>query len=296
LPVDAIVRAGGDPRRRDPPRCAYVTTILGIDAAWTAGQPSGVALVRRVGSTVSCLCVAPSYRAFVAAAAGVTVNWRERPAGSLPDAAQLLAAARAMAGAEVDVVAIDMPVSTVPLLARRAAETEVSRRFGSRGCSTHSPLPGRPGALGANLTNGFVRRGYAVATTADPGVMPCRLLEVYPHVALLALLRRRYRLPYKAGKSTDYWPRLSHAARVQKLIRRYRRIHDALSAELGPLPLELPAPGSAPTLSQLKRHEDGLDALVCCWIGLLYAAGRAHPLGDATAAVWIPAALLDGPG
>ena len=274
----------------------HVTTILGIDAAWTPTEPSGAALIRCHGAQVACLCVAPSYRSFVAAVGGAPVNWNARPSGSAPDAAALLAAAEAMAGAEVDVVAIDMPVSTVPLVGRRAAETEVSRRFGSRGCSTHSPLPDRPGPLGAALTNGFLRRGYTVATVADHAGTARRLLEVYPHVALLALLRRSYRLPYKAGKSATYWPLLSRSERVQKLLRRYQLIRDALSRELGALPVALPEPGSRPTLSQLKRHEDALDALVCCWIGLLYAAGRASPLGDLTAAVWIPTTLLEPAG
>lgn len=43
--------------------------VLGIDAAWTATQPSGVALVRRdADGKGQCLALAPSYASFLALA------------------------------------------------------------------------------------------------------------------------------------------------------------------------------------------------------------------------------------
>ena len=44
--------------------------VLGIDAAWTAHNPSGVALVHRAAEDWRCLSLAPSYNAFLALAAG----------------------------------------------------------------------------------------------------------------------------------------------------------------------------------------------------------------------------------
>ena len=44
--------------------------VLGIDAAWTAHNPSGVALVQRAEQGWRCLALAPSYDAFLALAAG----------------------------------------------------------------------------------------------------------------------------------------------------------------------------------------------------------------------------------
>jgi predicted RNase H-like nuclease len=55
-----------------------MTTILGIDAAWTAGEPTTL-------------------------------------------------------------VTVDMPVSTSPILGRRATDRAVSRAFGAQWCSAHSP-------------------------------------------------------------------------------------------------------------------------------------------------------------
>jgi len=50
--------------------------ILGIDAAWTEGEPTGVALIQGEGSSWSTAAVAPSYEAFVALSQGVPVNWQ----------------------------------------------------------------------------------------------------------------------------------------------------------------------------------------------------------------------------
>ena len=38
----------------------------------------------------------------------------------------------------------------------------------------------------------------------------------------------------------------------------------------------------------LKRFDDAIHALICCWVGTLYAEGNARPLGDDTAAIWCP--------
>jgi predicted RNase H-like nuclease len=42
------------------------------------------------------------------------------------------------------------------------------------------------------------------------------------------------------------------------------------------------------SLSELKRYEDALDAVVCCWVGMEYIARSARPYGDGLAAIWCP--------
>ena len=37
-----------------------------------------------------------------------------------------------------------------------------------------------------------------------------------------------------------------------------------------------------------KVYEDGLDAVVCAWVGSEYVEARAEPFGDAKAAIWVP--------
>ena len=59
-----------------------MTTVLGIDAAWTAREPSGVALVQRQASPWRCIAVAPSYAAFTALAEGHVPDWSRPATGS----------------------------------------------------------------------------------------------------------------------------------------------------------------------------------------------------------------------
>jgi predicted RNase H-like nuclease len=183
-----------------------MTTILALDAAWTHGEPSGVAVLANQNDRWNCLCVAPSYDAFLSSARGC-VDWtRGRFPGSKPDVPQLLRTAESLAGKPVDLVAIDMPIATVPFSTRRPADDAISTAFGRQGCSAHSPSATRPGPLGAELTNQFLRAGFTLATAGNPLRTPRQLIEVYPHPALLALLRASYRIPYKVQKSTRYWP------------------------------------------------------------------------------------------
>lgn len=266
-------------------------SVLGIDAAWTPGQPSGVALVAKGDTGVwRCLCIAPSYAQFLAAADGAAVSWdAPRYHGEKADVRRILAGAtRLLAGRAVDVVTIDMPVSLAPITARRFGDDAISREFGAAGCGTHTPNANRPGALGAALTADFAVAGYTVATVKDPPGTLARLVEVYPHPALMRLLNETYRLPCKAGKSRKYWPTASVPERIEKLLSVYRRILTALNGKIEDVNLPLPEASSCSNLASLKRYEDALDALVCAWIGCQYIDGRATPFGDATAAIWVP--------
>lgn len=266
--------------------------ILGIDAAWTPGQPSGVALVADSGGKGQCLAVAPSYASFLALAEGKAVDWSAPPKATLPDPSALLDAAAALAGRPVDIVTVDMPISTVPITQRRAADAAVSQEFGSRWCSAHTPNVSRPGHLGAVLTKAFATAGYPVATTnTPPGTKPC-LVEIYPHPALLALLARPRRVPYKVAKAQRYWPERTVAERSDLLLNEFRAIATALDEILGPFEIPIPTSPATTPLSRLKRLEDALDALVCCWVGLLYVNKKATALGDATGAVWCPSSVV----
>lgn len=265
-----------------------MTTVLGIDAAWTVGEPSGVALVQQYASRWRCIAVAPSYTAFTDIVEGHAPDWSRPAAGSAPDAQWLLQVASKLAGEAVTLVAIDMPVATVPILRRRAADQAVSTRFGSRWCSAHSPSPARPGALGADLSRQFTDLGYPVATKTTPPGMTRRLVEVYPHPALLALLNRERRVPYKVRKASTYWKGSPIPERIDRLLHEFANILHGLEQYIDDTPIHLPRADDVKTLSALKPLEDALDALVCCWIGGAYLSGTAHPLGDETAAIWCP--------
>jgi predicted RNase H-like nuclease len=264
-------------------------TILAIDAAWTATQPSGVALVQHRGSGWHCIALAPSYQSFIEEAAETATDWAvSRFLGSEPDIPRLLEAAERLAGRSVDLVTLDMPLARTPFTTRREADRAVSREFSSRWCAAHSPTPTRPGPLGARISDALSAAGYELATTATPSPGGQQFLEVYPHPALLSLLRRPRRVPYKVSKARKYWPGELVPGRIRKLLSEFTAVHRSLGEVFDGLMLELPEPENVRSLSALKRYEDALDALVCAWVGVEYLAGRAVPLGDDDAAIWCP--------
>ena len=289
----AFARDCGAARAHDNRGTVHMVSVLGIDAAWTAQQPSGVALVAKDRTeTWRCLCVAPSYAAFLNAAEGLAIQWNATQcAGDQPDVSRILGAAkRLLGGSRVDVVAIDMPVARKAITGRRAADNQISRKFGKAHCGTHSPNSVRPGSLGANVTAAFACSGYAVATAADNAGTLARLVEVYPHPALLRLLNAERRLKYKVSKARRYWPTFTVHDRICELLYVYAQILEALNREIDGICLPLPAAASRPSLSFLKRYEDALDAVVCAWVGCCYINEQAEAYGDHNAAIWIPKA------
>lgn len=265
-----------------------MTAILAIDAAWTLTEPSGCALIKRSAGTWSCVALAPSYSQFLRQCDGVPVDWSEPPRGVVPDADALLAGCQnLLAGMRVDLVAIDMPVSQMPISGRREADQALSKAFGAQGCGTHSPNLIRPGRLGRQITEAFDRNGYPVATALTQSATVPRLLEVYPHPALLRLLSVDWRVAYKVSKSSRYWPNTRKDERIGKLTQEYSRILAALSKYIQGLDAQIFIP-QANSLAELKRYEDALDALVCAWVGICYVSGAARPYGDSTSAIWVP--------
>jgi len=263
--------------------------ILGIDTAWTRDQPSGVALAQRTALGWQCIAVAPSYDTFIALSHGIPVDWNAPSIpGNAPPVAQLLEATARLTSAHLSLVAIDMPVATVPITGRRAADNRISETFGKRGCSTHSPGIDRPGDLGAALSREFQSSGYTIATASDSSGTLDRLIEVYPHPALLSLLRRNARVPYKVSKARKYWPALPASERGKAILTELHAIRDGLQAELGVFELPLPLISTLTTHRILKRFEDALDAVVCAWVGTRYIEKKALAFGDSTAAIWCP--------
>lgn len=260
-----------------------MSVVLGIDAAWTAGQPSGVALVRSRGKTWECVAIAPSYASFLSLARGEPVDWRQRPAAGLAACSDLVAAAVSLAGAEPDVIAIDMPLATRRITGRRAADNAITRAYVARGLGVHTPTETRPGPIADAMRVGFAAFGYRVATAATRPGTPRVLIEAFPHAAAIVLAGASYRVPYKLSRAAQYWPDATALARRRALLGRWRVLRRALAGHIRGGPLRVP--GSGP-LAALKRYEDALDALICTWIGIEYLAGRLRAHGDATAAVW----------
>jgi predicted RNase H-like nuclease len=241
-----------------------------------------LAIERAPGQWV-CERVAPSVEGFVSG----RVDWTARPRGSAIDVEALLSVVPR--GARLT-VAVDMPVGKTPPVARRASDNAVTRAFGRYGCGTHSPTPERPGPLSVALTRAFARRGLPIAAAND--VPAGRLLEVYPHPAVMALLGRDYRVPYKVSRASKYWPGTTPTVRAERILAELRALRDALATRLPGA--EVPLPARVRTLAELKRYEDALDALVCAFIGVEVVEGRGRAWGDANAAIWLPERRSEG--
>lgn len=246
--------------------------ILGIDAAWTDQDPSGIALAVEDAGGWHLHGLWPSYAAFLGGGSGT------------PAPRTLLDRVQDLTGALPDLVTLDMPLSLDPITSRRAADTAVSRAFGGRGAATHSPGTLRPGAISDSLRAGFDDTGYALRTTATPG----RLAEVYPHPALINFRNAARRLPYKLSRIAKYWPDLRPPARRQRLFEQWAIISLGLDAMIAGSSAALGQPNPNGTLAALKSHEDQLDAIICAAIGIAILDGHAQAYGDDRAAIWVP--------
>lgn len=256
--------------------------ILGIDGAWTQKGSSGVALIRQTCSgSWECVAAEAGYQAFT--------NRSNRTPRAISDAKELaqnlLEAAGELTDSQVVLVVADIPLARGRILGRRCADSEVSKAFGGQGCSTHSPSPERPGPLSEHLREGFEVRGFRLATSIDALGGPA-LIETYPHPALLSLMGERYRLPYKVGKTTKYWPDDDKPTRMKKLLDTLRSIRGRLSREIALIDFEIPETSNR--FSDLKPIEDKIDALVCAWAGTQVLEAKAVPYGDEKAAIWLP--------
>jgi predicted RNase H-like nuclease len=259
--------------------------VLGVDAAWTLTQPSGVALVvAQIPGSWRLVASAPSYQHFFALADQPLAR-EVRPAGSKPNPEALLLAAAKLAGRAVDLVAVDMPLAFSPIIARRASDDAVSRAYGARHASTHTPSATRPGTISDELRAGFARAGYPLRIDhiALPG-----LIEVYPHPALIELAAALRRLPYKASKIRNYWPDLSVSDRRACLFAQWTEIVQLLDRQIAGVADKLPRPDPAASGVALKAYEDVLDAIVCAWVAVCALEGKAQPLGDEVSAIWVP--------
>lgn len=252
-------------------------SVLGIDAAWTASNPSGVALAVEDDGRWRLAKASSSYADFI----GPT----DPAAAGSDSSGTLLSAAQALTGQTVTLVAADIPLARSPITARRFSDDQVSVAYGARHASTHTPNPSRPGKISTVMQNEFLQWGYPLST--QKLALPA-LIEVYPHPALIELTNADRRLPYKEGKVRKYWPDLAMHERRTKLVEQWNFIVEHLERHITGVaaafpPLTLPA-----SRTTLKGYEDALDAVVCAWVGICALEGRAVPFGDDNSAIWVP--------
>jgi predicted RNase H-like nuclease len=269
--------------------------VLGIDAAWTARHPSGVALVSvPQRGRPRLLRIARSYAEFCDLQLNGKIDWATKTRGTAPNIPALLAACQALAGQTPSVVALDIPLGPQPIIGRRASDKMVTSAYIRRKAGTHSPTAERPGPISRMLFGQLSACGFkwlhAKASTRHE--KNTRLfIEAYPHPAIIELLGLNERLRYKVGKLKKYWPELDRAAQRKKVVQQLNRLRAALDDEILDVKKWLPAAASFlknGPVSRLKGCEDALDAVVCAWIGCEFLAGRCVAYGDEESAIWLP--------
>jgi len=269
--------------------------ILGIDAAWTAHHPAGVALVKiPARGQPQLVRAARSYEEFCQITADGKIDWPARVHGSAPNIPALLAVCEKLTGRTPNVIALDIPIGPRLINGRRTADKMVTKAYITRKAGTHSPTAQRPGPISRMLFEQLTQRGceWLNAEASSQQNKNARIfIEVYPHPAIIELLGLDERLKYKVSKLQKYWPELDRDQRRISVVKNLNRLRSALNKRIAGVAQWLPAAQSFEQASQLKGYEDTLDAIVCAWIGCEFLAGRCVAYGDRESAIWLPKTL-----
>jgi len=273
--------------------------VLGIDAAWTPRNPSGIALFAvTAGHKLELLRVARACVEFTSGREICPRDWLSIPAsGKTLNVSEILDATIRHAGALPNVIALDIPMSPLPIRGRRPADNAISTMYGSRWAGTHTPSTARFGRVSAVLFEQLSRSGYRWMNATEHVQLNRQVrcfLETYPHPVIVEMLGLEKRLCYKVAKRWRYWPNLTPDERWRNIASELDRLHSALASRIGGLSDRVPkacaildaAPKSKGAV--FKGIEDALDAVVCAFVGCEFLTGRAVALGDRYSAIWIP--------
>jgi predicted RNase H-like nuclease len=269
--------------------------VVGIDAAWTAHHPGGVALVKiPQRDRPHLLRVARSYEEFCKIGDNEKLDWSTKVHGSEPNIPALLAVCERIAGAMPNVIALDIPIGPQLITSRRTADRLVTSAYIKRKAGTHSPTATRPGPISRMLFEQLSACGFkwlhakaALSRNKNSRVF----IEAYPHPAIIELLDLDERLKYKVSKLQKYWPDLNRDERRAAVAQNLARLRAALDKRIAGVADWLPSAKAfikSGTTSRLKGYEDALDAIVCAWIGCEFLAGRCMAYGDEESAIWLP--------
>lgn len=257
--------------------------VLGIDAAWTETEPSGIALVTvNDNRDIKIVKLARSYEEFYAH----KIKWDKNVNGSKPELSKIINYCRNNDW-NVNHIALDIPLSPDTIIERREADKQISKKYGGRGASTHSPNSDRPGEVSVNMFKQLMEEGFIWNGDVHN---ERTFIEVYPHTAIIELFKYEYRFPYKVQKINKYWPTDNSETRKQKIKANLNELRNKLSLYTSNLPEFIPELSLEKnyTTKFLKGYEDVLDALVCAITGVFYLNGKVKRYGDELSAIWVP--------
>lgn len=253
--------------------------ILGVDAAWTDKEPSGVALLKEVpGEKPEIIRVGRSYLEFSSGG----VNWNLPVVGSVPNFYDILKTI-----GKIDVVALDIPLSPYPISCRRKADNIISGLYGNKGASTHTPNENRPGVISTMIFEQLTNQGFVLASKLSSRPS---FIEVYPHVAIIELFGYDYRVPYKVQKRSKYWPNESPRVRYMNSVEKLMELKHKLTLEVNGvsdflIDLDLESHHS---IKFLKGYEDMIDSIISALVGYYFLIGKAKAYGDEYGYILVP--------
>jgi predicted RNase H-like nuclease len=217
---------------------------------------------------------------------GVDLAWGERAATGLAsveadgkvtasatrvDLDSIVAWCKAQTKGDV-LVAVDAPIIVPNSAGRRVCEQIVSLCYGGRNASAHSSNTSmKPFALqprGAQLAAGL---GLEMDPLLTPNEPVSRLIEVYPHPAIVTLFGLDTILPYKAKRRRSAAVRCVALNALMTYIERLANADPPMHVAAHPRWAEMrEAIAGSPSNGRLNRIEDEIDAYVCAYIGLFY--------------------------
>jgi predicted RNase H-like nuclease len=231
--------------------------VVGVDLAWASRNRTGLCVVED-GHVLDSACVRSDDE--------ITAWIRERAPGDV-------------------LVAFDAPLVVTNRCGRRACETVIASAF----ARAHAgPYPANLTLLRDHVRARHLARrlGLSVAPRAVRRRPLRAAIEVYPHPALVVLLDRPDRLPYKARPGRSLAVRHAALCELAEGLERFKRADPPLDVTTSPRWRPLAAACQARLSgAALKRLEDELDAYVCAYIGwyhLAWAGRRSLTVGDGT--------------
>ena len=186
------------------------------------------------------------------------------------------------------ILAVDAPVVVPNAAGSRWCEKMMTGVFGSFHAGAYPSNTSMAAfANGPRAARLAERLGATVDLDAAPQANGRRVIEVYPHAAMVVQFQLERILPYKSRKGRDLASRRHAFNRLTDLMESMATADPPLRAAPSPRWAELlTVVALATNQAGLDRVEDELDAYMCAYVGLLYwwmgIGERCAVMGDAT--------------
>ncbi|MEJ2309173.1 MAG: DUF429 domain-containing protein [Gammaproteobacteria bacterium] len=184
-------------------------------------------------------------------------------------------------------ISIDAPLVIPNKRGQRACERALGSVYGRMKASCHaSNLSLYPDAASTRLAATLSAAGFL--HLGSPSQVKWQI-ECYPHPAMIEIFRLPERLRYKKGGVGERRAGQVQLARYLRALESSQVIALRLASPLASVVEEAAIRGKRGKC--LKRNEDALDAIICTYIGALYARGApAHCFGTAADGyIYVPA-------